>query len=277
MFLFKRFGSTTLPIGNINQTESPLPAQLEFVETTAGLFDNASWGRNRPATPFSLRYQAVVLESTMAATRTLLDTLRAQVGTRNFLYRERRDDGALHYCMARLSAMPFETDTKDKAWRTITLEFQQMSRWHGALHGTGWRFDTGIDFDDARVLDEDPPVTLNTNPKVITTVNNGNIPLRDVQLIFAIGATPITSMIITGPHIDLRFGAIPAASGLVLDAGAHTVLLNGDNYYSSLTRGPDHRLDGWIELGAGSTPLVIQRSGGAVTDKVAIIYTDAWA
>jgi hypothetical protein len=279
MYVLERFGSITLPTYNTTRTLSPVAAQLAFIQTASGTFDSDGSGRNRQNLPHPLRYQADVNESTVANSRTLLDSLRASVGIRGTLYRRALDDSSIHTCTARLSAMPYEGQLRDRAVkRTITLEFQQLSRWRGQPRGVGWHFDEGIIFDDGHVFDQTPPIALNTTPKTIVVTNGGNLPVRDVQIVITSQVTAIDVITLKAPGIDINWSShvVPGTS-VVIDAGSWSILNNGVDAYSGLTLGANHNLENWLEFPPGVTNLIVTRDVGSATCTCAVIFYDGWA
>lgn len=279
MYLLERFGQTLfLPQGNMTAGMAPVSARVSFVETTGGSFDNDGTGRNRQALPHSLRYQALVFEDTLATTRDLEDSLRAAVGTRAKLYRRARDNDEVHWCYARLVGMPYDTGVKDKAWREISLDFSQLTRWHGARHDDPWTFDSGEFFDDALVFDEESPTVLDSNPKTTVVVNNGNIPIRDAQVIVTAAGSNITTVSFVGGSTNLTWtGTLLAGQALTIDDGAASVLNGAGNGYSGLVRNSGHAIETWFEFPPGNTNLVVTRNGGSAASTIAIIFRDGWA
>lgn len=284
MYLLERFGIRTLPPYNSEMTESPIPAAIAFVETTGGIYDNDGNGRSRQALPFALRYQGVILENLMTDTRAYVDMFRPLVGIRSKLYRRARDNDEVHWCYARLVAMPYETNTKDKAWRTVTLDFQQLSRWHGARHDDPWTFDSGEVFDDGLILDEESPTILDTNPKVTAVINNGNIPIQDAQIFLTAAGSNITAVTFTGTNsvagitINLTWtGTLTAGQILIINDAASSVLNNGVNAYTGLVRNSGHNIAPWFEFAPGTTNITVTRTGGSAASTIAIIFRDGWA
>lgn len=278
MYTLSRFGSITLPTSNTSYTSSPVPAQLSFVQTTSGVFDNDGDGRNRQVFPLLLSYKAAVTEDTIVANRTILDALRAAVGTRARLYRYADNDNSIHYCIARASGMPHDRPFIMRSHQEFELNFSQLTPWVGTIHGTGWVFDSGILFDAARTLDEVPPTTLNTNPKTIVVANNGNLPATDIQFTVTTGSTTITAFQIDGPSFSFRWaGSLLAGQSVTVDAGAAMVLKNGSDNYNAFTFGSGHALDRWAMLQPGNNNITVYLSGGGTNSTISIIYNDGWA
>lgn len=265
----------------MDATMTPVSARVSFTETTSGSFDNDGIGRNQQALPHSLKYQGVIpvySGETFTTLRTLEDSLRAAVGTRAKLYRRARDNEEVHWCYARLTGMPYDTSSKDKSWRTISLDFQQLTRWYGVRHDDPWTFDSGELFDDALVFDEDEPTILNTNPKVVTVTNNGNIPIRDAQIVITAAGSPITVLIISNDDIDLAFlGTVDTGDSLTIDAGAWTVINSGVDAYEDFDVGFQHFIEPWLEFPPGDTQITIARTGGSAASTAAIVFRDGWA
>lgn len=278
-YTITRFGSLTLPVGLTNYTLSPVPAQLSIVQTTAGAYNNNGSGRNKQAFPHSVSYKCTVTEDTLAASRTVLDALRAAVGTQARLYRTADSDGAIHYCTAILAAQPHERPYDKRMYiHEIELSFQQMSPWRGAVHGTGWELDTGIDFDDARTLDETPPVTMTSSPEILTISNAGNLPVTDVRVIVTAGSVDIDHVYLSSDLVELRWtGTLLSGTSLEIDAGAFAVTNAGSDAYSGMTLQPDHSIEGLLQIPVGSSFLAVYFGGGDVDSTVAVIFNDGWA
>lgn len=281
MYLFERFGSIFLPEGNMTAGMTPVSARVSFVETTDGSFDSDGTGRNRQSLPHSLRYQGVIpvhYGETFTTLRTLEDSLRAAVGTRAKLYRRARNDETVHWCYARLAGMPYDTDSKEKSWRNISLDFQQLTRWHGVRHDDPWTFDSGEIFDDALIFDEEVPTVLDSNPKTTVVANNGNIPIRDAQIIVTAAGSNITVVSFVATNINLTWtGTLLAGQALAINDSAASVLNNGANGYTGLVRNSGHAIENWFEFPPGNTNLVVTRNGGSAASTIAIIFRDGWA
>lgn len=278
MYAITQFGTITLPTYNTEWPLEPLPARLLFVETTGGAFDNDGDGRNRQTLPFALRYQAVVSEDTYNNNRGVLDTLRAAVGTRAKLYRTALDNNAQQFCTARLSAMPHTWPFEQRGYFVISLDFQQLSPWNGAVHGVGWFFDAGIVLDNARTLDETPPTTLNTSPKSITIANAGNLPVDNVQFILTAGSANITTFSLSGPDWGFSWsGILVAGSTLTIDTGAFSVLNAGGNDYANFTLATNHKVEKWVSFTPGNNTFSVAKVGGSTNSTLAAVFYDRWA
>lgn len=106
MYTLSQFGETALPVYMTDYDNSTVPAQLAFVETTAGVFDGNGDGRSRQAFPLAISYKATVAQDTLSANKTTLDGLRKLVGTRAFLYRYADNNSTIvHRCQARLVSL----------------------------------------------------------------------------------------------------------------------------------------------------------------------------
>lgn len=274
-----RFGSITLPVGLTNYTLSPVPAQLSIVQTTAGAYNNNGSGRHKQAFPHSVSYKCTVTEDTLAANRTVLDALRAAVGTQTKLYRTGDDDGTIQHCMAILVAQPYERPHGNRMYiHEIELSFQQMGPWRGVLHGTGWTLDSGILLDDGRNLDETPPITMTSSPEILTISNNGNLPADDVRVIVTAGSVDIDHVYLSSELVELRWtGTLLAGNELVIDSGAFSVLNAGSDAYSGMTLQPDHSIEGLLQIPEGESFLAVYFGGGGTDSTVAVIFNDGWA
>jgi hypothetical protein len=288
MFLLTQFGSIDLSPYNMVITESPVSVEPSFTTTTAGAFDNDGSGRSRQRFPFPVRYSGVVLESTITANRTLLNSLRAAVGTKARLYRETRFDPdaddpedvvAEHWCNARLVAMPYEVGTDQKRHREITLEFQQLDFWRGEDHGIGWFFDEGEVFDDPELeFDEVPPTVITPGGITLTINNGGNIPTSNVVVTITAGAADIALVAIAIDNGGVSWtGSLPSGEALTIDGGAHSVTVSGDNAYDGFELGSSHILADWFVLEPGNNSWDVAIDGGSTDSTISIVFYDAWA
>lgn len=279
MYTVTRFGAITLPTALTDYTLSPLPAQLVFVQTTTGVFDNDGDGRNRQTLPAPISYKATVTEDVYANNRTVLDALRAAVGTRARIYRTADDNAEIHYCTARLVAMNHDRpySLRQHIFQ-IELAFQQLTPWVGLIHGAGWVFDSGVLLDNARTLDETPPTVISTNPLTVAVTNNGNIPATDVQMTLTAAATITTARLYVNGIWDITWtGTLLTGQSLTFDAGAYSVQRNGTNVYAGFAFGPLHAIDRMVRIDPGGNDIIVQLTGGSTTSTLSVIFNDAWA
>jgi hypothetical protein len=279
MYTINRFGAITLPAYMTDYNLSPLPAQLAFVQTTTGVFDNDGDKRSRQTFPLSVSYKALVAEDVYATNRTVLDALRAAVGTRAILYRTADNDATVHNCTARLASMNQQRPySMRQNLFEFELNFQQLSPWRGLIHGAGWVFDSGVLLDNSRVLDEAPPTIINPNPTTIVCSNGGNIPVDDIQFTIIAGSAPITAIQIDGPAFSLGWvGSLLTGQSVFIDTGAAMVLKAGNNDYNAFALLPFHHLDRWASLSSGTNTLSVLLTGGGTNSTISIIYNDRWA
>jgi hypothetical protein len=280
MYTLERFGSIMLPIYDPESDLSPVEPRLALIETTGGAFDNDGGSRSAQKFPHPLAYQGtlVISDSTLTAVRTTVDALRAAVGTRATLYRRAWDDDTVQTCVARLAKMPVIQRYGDVGQWKISLNFLQMGRWRGARHDDPWTFDSGEFFDEGLIFDEEAPTVLDTNPKTTVVVNNGNLPVRDAQVIVTAQGTDITAITFSATGISLTWtGALSAGASLIIDDADVTVLAAGLAAYDDLTRNVGHVFDTWFEFAPGATSLTINRTGGDNSSTIAIIFRDGWA
>lgn len=280
MYAIERFGSITLSPFNNSFTLSPVPVRFNILQTTGGVFDSDGSGRSRQAFPFSVNYAAVVMEDVYSDNRAVLDALRAAVGVRAKLYRRARNDSTLHWCIARLVEMPHEWPHTQRGYFTISLDFQQLTPWHGSDHAS-WRFDDGYDFDDG--LTFDPSVysfaMIEAQTQSQTVTNGGNLPTNDVILTVTTGANSLlyTHWKIAGKTDLIWLGPLLANSQLEIDCGAKSVKLNGVDDYKRFSFGVGHTIDDWMVLDPGENTISITASGTKTGSTWAVTFNDRWA
>lgn len=278
MYVIERFGSITLPIYNTEWPLEPVQARLSVVDTMAGAYDNDGDGRRRYVFPHPLPYQGIIDEDVYNDNRGVLDALRAAVGIRTRLYRRAQDDSAVQWCLASLNTMPHTWPYKQRGYFVVSLQFQQLSHWHGASHDIGWQFDSGVIFDEGRTLDEAPPTVLTTNPQTIGITNDGDLATSDVVLEITAGSANITDIVIGGVGWHLLWhGTLLAGNTLTIDAGSWLVTNSGVNSYANLSLGIYHTIERWIEIQPGAGYYTIQLTGGGTGSTAALQFYDRWA
>jgi len=278
MYAIYRFRDITLSPFTNNFTLSPVPVKTGMTQTTAGVFDNDGHGRSRQIFPHPVSYSAVVAEDVYNNNRATLDALRAAVGTRGYLYRTARDDGAIQRCVARLIAMPHDWGYEQRGYFRISLDFQQVTPWLGSDHAA-WRLDDGSEFDDGLDLDSDDYSILFATSQTQTINNGGNLPVTDVILTVITDVNPLSNIAWYVPYtIDLAWiGTVTAHSTLIIDCGAQSVTLNGVNRYNNLSLGAAHILEDWFRLEPGDNTVQIAATGTKTGARWSVNFKDWWA
>lgn len=281
MYQIYRFGNIDLSPFNNDFTLSPVPAKTNLLSTTGGMFDSDGEGRSRQQFPFPLSYKCVVMEDVYNNNRATLDALRAAVGTRAKLYRRAANDGAVHWCIARLVAMPHDWPYTQRSHFVVSFDFQQLTPWQGFDHAD-WRLDDGYEIDDGLLLDPALYTASLPGTSAITILNSGNLPVTDVLLTVKAGANPLNNIVFFGPDgVWLQWsGTIPAASELVIDTGAQSVLLDGVNAYQYLSLPVYHTVPDWFYIPPGSTLVAIAMAttvGEMTGSKWTVNFRDWWA
>lgn len=281
MYAIERFDVVALPIFNNSFTLSPVPAALQLVPTTSGVFDSDGGTRSRQSFPFPISYKAVVSQDTYNNNRAQLDQLRSYVGARAMLYRRARDDNSVHSCVARLAAEPHEWPYTQRGYFEVSLDFQQLSPWFGHLNGTGWTFDSGVFFDTGRTFDEIAPTTLSATTTNVTIPSNGNLSSTTAIISIVAGSAPLAELTIWNLRTNCYMswiGTLGIGGTLQIDTGAWSVLNNGlDDYGSFSVVEPFHKNERWMEFASGDNPLVITRLGGGTNSTIAFVFNDYWA
>lgn len=277
-YVLERFGTITLPAVMTIEDISPVAPIDTLVQTTSGVFDNAGGARSDQKFPQMINMKTLVAETDPNVFRATIDALRALVGTRDFLYRRAENDSSVQKSLCRLVQMPYQRQIEN--WATMSLDFkwQQLGPWLGAIHGVGWSFDAGILLDNARTLDETPPIVLDTSTKGISIVNAGNLPVTDIQFTLIAQSAPITTVLITGADWSFRWdGTLVPGATLMVDTGASSATVNGTNAYAGFSLTNLHNIDRWARMAAGTNSIVVSIWGGGTTSTLSIIFYDGWA
>jgi hypothetical protein len=183
--------------------------------------------------------KGVLRETSKRGIQDAYDALAVAAGTKGKLYRQTETGDRSDWIPARLMVdiedrTPQIVRQDDGHWvlaTTITLELQDKV-WHGVRHGTalipldgGYSLDAGIPLDD--VADT---TTLDTSPKTLTVVNDGNMPTDDVVLSLLAGSADVTAFTVQCGKAKWTWtGTLKAGNTLIIDTAnalvAHQTVL----------------------------------------------------
>ncbi len=278
MYRFDRFGAITLPLYNRQTNQAPAAARTAIVQTIAGAFDSDGAGRSPAKFPHNLMLRCVVAESTAAAQRIALDTLRQAVGLRGNLYRLADVDSSSQRALCRLVAMDLERNaSKDKATQEVVLRFSQQGPWLGTVHSGPWTLDSGVLLDEGYALDVSSSIYTFATPTTVWLTNDGNLPHSDVIMSVKATSGTLNALGITAAGVDMVWsGVLNAGHELVIDFGAQSVTVDGNDAYSGLELTNNHIIEEWLVLNPGANSLYLNPVGGA-TIRVVFQYVDRWA
>ena len=202
--------------------------------------------------------QRITAASALRDLQAQSDALRAMIGVRGQLWRERIADGVLTWKLCRLLRVKQTGDVED-----ALAVAEVASEWETS--DAGWRAAT--------------PVTVTGSGAIVNLVaaNAGTLPTGLVKATIARVSGTITQVDITsGGGTALRWnGSVGGGSALVIDSAAQTVRVNELNAYNGLTILPGHTSDKWLFLRPGSVAIAIAVTGG--TANVTLEWTPLWA
>lgn len=190
------------------------------------------------------------------------DDLKAKIGMRGQLWRQRISDGVLSWKQCRLLQVSHVEDV-DKAGQVSEVEstFEtMMSGWHAQSTSS------------ASVV-----ATAGVATALTITNSNGLLPVFDGVLTVVRGTGTITSVRIQGVGIDLTWnGSLGSGTNLTIDSGLNTVVTNpgGVDAYSGLTYNAGHVSQYFLPLAVGLNSWTVTLTGGNGT--VAFTYYAQW-
>ena len=276
-YILERFGTLTLPVYNPRYSLDTVEAKNTIVKTVAGGFDTAGDGEAALDLPQAINYRGVILEDSLSAWRTAIDTLRAQSRKRARLYRRSWDTDEVQFCTARFMSAQTERDFQQARIYDVRLRFLQQTPWVGHDH-TAWTLDSGEILDDALYLDDSGyTFTLDTSPKSVVVVNGGNRATSNVRLSITAGSANITALTIACGDAEFVCGAtVSVGDVLVIDSGAQAVTDDGVAAYGSFALTSNHSIDEWIRLEPGDNTITVTKTGGSTNSTLLVEFQDGW-
>jgi hypothetical protein len=277
------FDGVSLPEFEAEQSVGTAPVESALINTIGGVYDY--WGtRTRKARRYSITAAGylvgetqylvdeednivvdesgnpVVSGSAANHLRSQLQALRAKVGTRATLWRERLDD----------------PETKD--WltaRLLTVDWQRARDEMIELAKITCVFDSAM-----VAWRTSSPVSVTETaadgvPEGILLPVSGDAIVDDAIITVTRTSGTITALeiVCSAMGIDLEWaGSLGASDVLVIDAGAATVRKNGADAYSGLAWGTGHTASGWFPLTGGMISCTATVTGGNAT--VNVTYYD---
>jgi hypothetical protein len=283
MYRLKTFGKNSLPVYDY-AWDAGTPESLQaLISSVGGVTFDAYGVDDAPASlPYSISYKCVAVASTAAALRTTLDTLRAQHGKREKLYRMAESDNEeLHFAWARLTQIQVSNTVSDQAmiWQPLTLVFLVLTSWNGIQHGQPWFFDDGVLFDDGAYLDLDDVWTPSASGDTETVNNGGNRSVSNAVLTIRAGASAtISDVRIRCGDCDWTWtGTVAVSTILVIDCGRRTVRNDGVDAYSGFAHNTGHKIADWLRLEPGDNTVTINYTGNAgALATVEFNFYDGW-
>lgn len=280
-YTLEKFGTTLLPQArpttDIGAAEAfslltPLPS--------GGAYDALGSGRSR-GKPININHTAAVVGAGTTAVQTLLDGLKGMVGKRDRLYR-RLPDGSLEWITARLVTVAGQRKIDNINYLDLNLAWQSGEYyWHGLHHGPDWVLDAGYYLDAGLAFDQaSGDVTIPLPASGSVTVNNGgNYPVRNAIITIYSGGVAITGLtIILSGATSLTFaGTLASGKYLVIDTGKYSVLNDGVDNFTNLTRQAGHVIAEWLCLEPGNNTVALTRTGGDGSSSITFTYDDGWA
>lgn len=237
------FDGVTLPTRNASQPLDTGETTPGIVAASGGAFDRYGTRQVQP----QLRRIVLVAgytASSASALRTLLDALRAKVGARGQLIRE-RDDATTQWLYARLLSVSGEWRNEDGRYYELTLTWETAE--------PTWRSTS------ATVSSR----SLTSGSQNLSIVVAGSAPVLDAVVQIGASTGTITVGTVTVSAIGARWtysGTITAGT-VNFDAGAKTVKQGTVDKYSGFALSGTHSAYGWLPMTPGTMTMAIGVNG----------------
>jgi hypothetical protein len=281
MYRLEQFGTATLPQADFNSDISPAQALTSQVQGGGTSYDALRSDAAMPRLPYTLPHRCTVMETSLAAMRTTIDTWRSLVGVRAILYRRALDDNTVHWAWARLIAMPETRQPQQLFAQPIDLQFSILSSWHGNHHGAPLFYDDPDNyFDTGLVWDASETTVLNTSPKNITVTNGGKIATTDVNIQITAGSAAITNVVIAKPYGNVSWyydGTIAIGKSLVVKGASKSVLNDSVGDWDHFHLNAAHSIEPWLRMAVGANVYRVTLTGGSTDSEITFEFSDGWA
>lgn len=188
-----------------------------------------------------------IIQSTPAAIlQGQTDALKAKIGVRGQLWRQRINDGALQWLRCRLLQVNHIEEVKHA----------------GVVSEVDSRFDTS----QVGWKEELPTLTNDVTPASLNVVNGGLLPVLDAVLRVTRTSGTITQVKVIGPGTDITWnGTLGAGQILTIDSGAETVTIGAADAWGGVTLGIGQTSRYWLPLATGLNAFTITATGGAAS------------
>lgn len=174
------------------------------------------------------------------------DELKAKIGVRGQLWRQRINDGALQW----------------KRCRLLQVEHIEEVKHAGVISEVESRFDTLQVGWKAEVA----TLTNDVTPSSLGVINSGLLPVYDAVLRVTRTSGTITQVKVIGPGTDITWnGTLGAGQILTIDAGAQTVMIGAADAFGGVTFGIGQTSPYWLPLATGLNAFTITATGGVAS------------
>lgn len=261
-YFLHEFDSLAIPLDlgsgshdiTLGERRSPL------IEVPGGVYDPLG-SDQAPRGASRLSARVLLLGANSAAVKTALDAWSAKVGIRGNL--SRISDAGFHQTVtARLVEAKASRSPENIRLLPLSLTWDVLSPvWSGTAHS-----DT---------------TTLVSTSQAVTVANGGNARVTNPIITVMAAATPITYVNVHNNTLGINWywnGSLPAGSGLIVDCGALSVLIDGTtDAYAGFMLSTVHTIDEWMRLAPGNTALTVARTGGSADSTVNVAFSDGWS
>lgn len=192
--------------------------------------------------------------------RDKVDTLKAKIGRRGMLIRQREDDGSTQWKMARLLSIGHTRTVRDvDRFASLEVSFE--------ADGGFWKSTTASTTTDTlgagatTIVDIESAGMTEVRDAVITiTANGGNV-------------TAVELVLGSDQHWSWS-GTLLDGNSLIIDTGAMIVTNNNVNAYSGFVLSGDHLIDGWLQLAPSNNVCYWTITGGPAD--LSVTHYDQW-
>jgi hypothetical protein len=286
MYIIERFGSTVLPILNVEHPQDTGGAALQLLNLPGGgAYDVLGNEQSFPGA-YNYNIPCTISNRNESTLLTQYNGLRQLVGRRDKLYRRVQANNSIHWAWARLNSITGvrKYGQENHYKQDLTLNFTIMSPiWYGIAHQEAWDFDAGYYLDTGLIFDESSEYTIDlTGGSGFYIYNNGNAQVNNLTIVYTAKGSDTTDLDILISSVDpsqvsyIHYtGTIPADSELIIDCGARSVKLDGSDAYANFSLDSMHNTTEWFPLTPGAIYFGFDGAGGAANTAV-FRYSDGW-
>lgn len=202
----------------------------------------------------------VVTDDYTVDLRDKVDTLKAKIGRRGLLIRQREDDGSTQWKQTRLLAINHTRTVRDID-RFADLEVIMEAT------GGAWKSSTATTTTAS--------LTAATLTAVVVT-SAGMEEVRDAVITLTANGGTVTAVefVLNSDQHFTWSGSLLNGNSLVIDTGAMTVTNNNVDAYTGFALSGDHTIDGWLQLSPTNNTLYVTVTGAGAD--LSIEHYDQW-
>jgi hypothetical protein len=259
MYRLSAFDGVTLPRASAEADMSTAGTRAAVIAYAGGVYDGDGTGRAQRELPYQVTLKAELIGSDLPTLRNDLDILRAKRGEVGHLVRTALDDGAEHWCTARLLGIKEPRNPRNVYVHQVEFSFLVMSPWYGVYYTAS--------------------TPLAASPTNITLGNFGSAPITDPVIKITAGPGGALSgiqVLVSGVSSFTYTGTIAASKILTIDCGAWTVQNNGVDDGDNFHFDAGQTIPDILRIERGGTTVSVYATGTEDFANLEFDYYETW-